>query len=576
MTLFVDRLPERNARDIFEFEASPTEAAGAAFDQAIFENPTTALRRMDELADADYGRTVYAPGTQGSVSSRIDPDTPLLSADDARARIAESGLDLKVPDTGMRQGVLDILMSRKREELQRQVVMASAPRSAAPLQILAGFAASAIDPINIAAAFVPVVGEARYTAMLARAGGAAGRFGVRAGVGAAEGAVGAAMVEPLILAASSQDQSDYDMADSLANIAFGSILGGGLHSLGGAAADALRSRAARMAAGELPESAHAVDATAPIADELAPTRRSAIDLLDDSPESIQALTARQMEQDIASTADASARSAVLDDLRAELEPIAAGRVPSVADLKAEQLQIEQRLQSLDDTFTDRAKEFHAQKMKRKEAEKAAREVIEQDRADLSERLQNIENRLNENRTQERARAELSQIRKGQVPDNYRDRVKSRAEEIRAGIQKKPLAQSIRAARDVVADAGHSVRVAALRAGIAQAMQGRPVDVADLFRLANEPEKSMEAIKSKPRQFDREGEAVSKRADESIKSAGDDDAAILKAAADDEQMALEVAEQTGLKPDLAEANALAKEAQTYSKAWRALAVCSLRS
>ena len=41
-----------------------------------------------------------------------------------------------------------------------------------------------LDPLNIASAFVPVVGEARYANLLARAASPLGRAGVRAGVGA--------------------------------------------------------------------------------------------------------------------------------------------------------------------------------------------------------------------------------------------------------------------------------------------------------------------------------------------------------------------------------------------------------
>jgi hypothetical protein len=47
--------------------------------------------------------------------------------------------------------------------------------------------------------------------------------------GVTEGAVGAALVEPLVYSAAKRVQADYGAADSLLNIAFGSILGGGLH-----------------------------------------------------------------------------------------------------------------------------------------------------------------------------------------------------------------------------------------------------------------------------------------------------------------------------------------------------------
>lgn len=570
MTLYVDRLPERDVRDIFEFPASTSEAAGAAFEEALFSSPTTAVQRMEELTAAESGQNIYAPGTQGSVVGRQEPDTTIVSAEQARAKVAESGLDLKIPDTGIRQGALDIIMDRKREELERQVIMASAPRSSVPLQVLAGFAASVVDPINIASAFIPVIGEARYSALLAKAGGAAGRFGVRAGVGAVEGTVGAAIVEPFVLAASSQDQADYDMADSLANIAFGTVLGGGLHSIGGFASDALSARAARAA-----PTADVVPVP-PAASDMPDIQRTSVDVFDDSPENIQALSSRQMEQDIASVAESSAKARVLDELRAELEPVASGKVGNVADLKAEAATLASRLDTLDDTFKDRAKQFQSDGMKRKDAERAAREAIAQDRAQIEERQGQIRSALEENRQQERARAELGEVRRGVVPQAYADRVASQAEAIRQGVQRTPLSQAVRTARDVATNAGHSVRVAALRAGIAQSMRGQPVDVEDLFRMASEPEKAMESVKGKQRVFDSESEAVSTRADETAKAGADDEAELMRSAADDETMAKEVADQTGLKPDLSEANEMASKATAYSKAWQAFALCSLRT
>ena len=101
------------------------------------------------------------------------------------------------------------------------------------------FLSQALDPINAASAFIPVVGEARYASWLADAGGVVGRTALRAGVGAAQGAVGQAAIEPLRLGLAAGEQSDYTATDSLLNIAYGGLLGGGLHSVAGAIADVL-------------------------------------------------------------------------------------------------------------------------------------------------------------------------------------------------------------------------------------------------------------------------------------------------------------------------------------------------
>lgn len=94
----------------------------------------------------------------------------------------------------------------------------------------AKFVSDALDPLNVAASFIPVVGEARYAAWLARAGGPMARTLVRAGVGAAQGAVGQAALEPLNYGIARSLQDDYGASDALLDLAFGALLGGGLHA----------------------------------------------------------------------------------------------------------------------------------------------------------------------------------------------------------------------------------------------------------------------------------------------------------------------------------------------------------
>ena len=210
-------------------ESTAGEVLGTRFRQALESNPLTAAIRRENLSTArDVGR--------------------LLPADSARARVREAGLDgaLTIPDQGITEPALDMLIRRKREERKRQDVLARSPGGAA-LEV-AGFGvefgASLLDPINVASGFIPVVGPARYARWLAAAGegalGAAGRTGIRAGVGAVEGTLGAALIEPSIYAGMTEQQADYTMSDSLYNIAFGGILGGGLHVIGGAGLDLYR------------------------------------------------------------------------------------------------------------------------------------------------------------------------------------------------------------------------------------------------------------------------------------------------------------------------------------------------
>lgn len=232
MTIFTD-VPVRQS-SLDEFTAPLSDAIGAAAGQAWAFNPVPSLRRSSALIDAEQGKQ------EGL--SRAEPETSLLRPDDARQRVRDAGLDgrITVPEEGIRGGALDLLISRHRDEQRRQDILSRSPSGfvAGFAKFAAGLGASAIDPLNVASAFVPIIGEARYARMLANAGGASGRAFVRAGVGAAEGAVGAVLVEPIVALTANQEQVDYGLSDTLLNIGVGSVLGGGLHVGAGAAADA--------------------------------------------------------------------------------------------------------------------------------------------------------------------------------------------------------------------------------------------------------------------------------------------------------------------------------------------------
>ena len=104
-----------------------------------------------------------------------------------------------------------------------------------------GLGVSMLDPINVASAFIPVFGQARFASLVARQG----FVRARAVRGAVEGAVGAALVEPFIGYAASEIQADYGLADSFLNVTFGSIMGGGLHVGGGKLKDIYTTRKIR-------------------------------------------------------------------------------------------------------------------------------------------------------------------------------------------------------------------------------------------------------------------------------------------------------------------------------------------
>ena len=142
------------------------------------------------------------------------------------------------------QSVVDIMVTQKKEELERQSIMARGPKGSwNPLsggfyvgaaKLAVGIGTSFLDPINIGASFIPIYGQARFARSIAKAKGMGEKSAkafrrTRLKRGAIEGAGGALLIEPLVYGVAQRIQADYDIYDSFLNVAFGSVIGGGLH-----------------------------------------------------------------------------------------------------------------------------------------------------------------------------------------------------------------------------------------------------------------------------------------------------------------------------------------------------------
>lgn len=235
------------------YEPSFGESVGFAWADAWASNPTPSLLRMGDIMGASRGLNKYdvaalmdaaEGGASGADLVSMLPEPPRsLSLKEQEARIKDAGLaGFLEAREGYTPEVLDILIPLKKAELSRRLVASRAPAWHKPASFAASLGASALDPINVASAFVPVVGEARVLSLLSKAKGAWGRAAVRAKVGVAEGAVGAALVEPLVYAGQKAVQADYDMTDSLLNVGFGAVMGAGLQPAAGGVGDFLRRR----------------------------------------------------------------------------------------------------------------------------------------------------------------------------------------------------------------------------------------------------------------------------------------------------------------------------------------------
>lgn len=204
---------------------------GAAAEDAWYNNPVASMTRGADLSIQERGTQISRWG------GFRPPTTPLLEPKDANDRFGIEGqLSFKEP---VREGAAKLQRewALERMEIADKLQRADQGIGAKSARLGTELLVSAADPINLASAFIPVVGEARYAAMAARFG----RPLARIITGAAEGIVGQAAVEPFIYSQAKREQQDYDAYDTLTNLAMGAGIGAVAHTVLGPLLDRGRS-----------------------------------------------------------------------------------------------------------------------------------------------------------------------------------------------------------------------------------------------------------------------------------------------------------------------------------------------
>jgi hypothetical protein len=182
------------------------ETAGATFMNAWNYNPTSSVFRAVEQTQAYQSSSEY------------------LDRDELNKQYGDLGL---VFEKDTRAGVVDYLVERKKLENERAEVISRGPtgKLAKSFFFLESLGTSFLDPINLAASFVPIVRETRFANMVARSG----KNVARMKKGFIEGFVGNTAVEPLVYGVARSEQANYDVYDSFANIAVGGFIGSAAH-----------------------------------------------------------------------------------------------------------------------------------------------------------------------------------------------------------------------------------------------------------------------------------------------------------------------------------------------------------
>lgn len=445
--------------------------------------------RYQYLAGQRPNNVIVGFDMEGRPMYGDDPSQTKVPAEDAKARLSAAGVKMDVPADGIYQDNLDALIARQQDQVARQVAIAGSPTGA---RSVLGFGVqlgtSMLDPLNIASAFVPVIGEMKYTAMLAEAGSGLARAGIRAGIGAAEGAAGGALLTPLDAAAAHNAGNDYTMTDALENIAFGAAFGAGLHTMGGALKDAISGAPRRevvtdvpntlpdnpstapdiatragqqpitvnLASGEVPAApmraawidlaaSHdaRVGATTTAIGQLLDGRNIEIDPILRNDPSVQYAMAQRGQPADMGAALAQARGDIEPELRSELTAQAGNQADrgAVAQMTDQLANIQRQLDQPTVPAKEDIRAIQARdKVKFKDAEAQAQAELNDRRADLEGQATRLQQALDANRQASQAAQDLAELDKGGFPDRYQDRLQGRAEQL---MQGDPLTAALR-------------------------------------------------------------------------------------------------------------------------------------
>lgn len=219
------------------FDLAPTSSASRFIQRELVAGPERRGQLFGVIGGILFGGNPIGFIEGSLLGIATDKPRSTLTAEQANNIAGHLGLKFDKPIT---VDEFDLIVRQKERSLRHE--SARQRESDSLLFGVVGFGvelfAQAIDLSNIAVSFIPIVGEARFLNMAARIGLGRARFAR----GAVEGFVGNLMIEPIVAINATREQADYQMTDSLLNLAFGTLIGGGLHTFGGRGRDILRGR----------------------------------------------------------------------------------------------------------------------------------------------------------------------------------------------------------------------------------------------------------------------------------------------------------------------------------------------
>jgi hypothetical protein len=235
MTGFVSFADNGGSAALNPFDLSQVPSNNVFEGQDPLQTSEAIVQGINRLTDNAAASADPSRPTRFSGDVTAAPPSPIISAQEANEKYAAPGLKFNNP---LPDAVASSMYDAKLDENMRADVAA---RSASPIaRDVVGFAAGMLDPVNIAASFLPVIGEGNVARMLGTAGAESfgAKLATRAVTGAATGAVTQAPLAALQYGLASQSQQDYTAADALKSVLMGAVFGGIAHPVVGGVLDA--------------------------------------------------------------------------------------------------------------------------------------------------------------------------------------------------------------------------------------------------------------------------------------------------------------------------------------------------
>ena len=194
-------------------KAGTLDVLGATLDETLYYNPASALGRLLEqkLGSGRKGTTLSAEEYQESEFFRPG---------------------IEVGDAGITTGLASLLADRhdERRDFQTTLSRSRGGIGLGAAQFGVAIGGSFLDPLNVASVFIPSVAASRFASLSARYGTSRSKIAT----GVVDGAIGAAVIEPVVIGAAIAEQDrDYGLMDSFMNVAVGAALGGSINAVTG-------------------------------------------------------------------------------------------------------------------------------------------------------------------------------------------------------------------------------------------------------------------------------------------------------------------------------------------------------